>query len=128
LSIEDHEAVVEIWELFALVVSLVTGAFLLAIICRGAGPIVEEPEHITLLEGVHDGALVVRERLLQHFFNYVGTPLGASGVPMFRCGDKICLEGLVFVLRRLLLSVLLGVALGGRLGASSFRFPLPLSL
>jgi hypothetical protein len=47
----------DIRELLALVVALVTGAFLLAIICRGVGLVVVTPEHVTLLEGMLDGPL-----------------------------------------------------------------------
>jgi hypothetical protein len=65
------------------------------IIYRGVGLVVVASEHVVLLEGVLYGALVVRARLFQHLVEYIGTPLGASRIPLFCCGDKICLEGLV---------------------------------
>jgi hypothetical protein len=74
------------------------------------------------------GALVVRARLLQHLVEYIGTPLGALGVLSFYCGDKICLEGLVFALRHLLLIVILGVALGGHLNGVLLLLPIALVL
>jgi hypothetical protein len=53
-------------------------------------------------------------------------PVGASGVSFVYSDDKIHLEGFVLALRRLIFLVLLGVALGDRLGG--VLLPLPLSL
>jgi hypothetical protein len=64
MSAKDHISVVDIRELFTLVVFLVTGTLLLAILCWGSGLIIEVPEHVILPEGVLDGALVIRARLL----------------------------------------------------------------
>jgi hypothetical protein len=94
LSTKDHVAVVDVWELFTLVVFFVTGTLLLAIIRRGAGLVVETPEHVALPKGVLDRALVIRARPLQHLVEDIGTPLRALGVLAFCCGNKICVEGL----------------------------------
>jgi hypothetical protein len=106
---------VDIRELVALVVFLVIGTFLLAVIDRGAGLVAETPKHVAFPESVLDGALMVRARFLKHLVENIGTPLRASGVPSFCCGDKIFFKGLIFALRHLLLFVFLGIALGGHL-------------
>jgi hypothetical protein len=111
---------VDIWELLALVVALITGAFLLAFVRRGVGFVEIAPKHGTFFEGMFNRALVVRAqvrtRLFEHLVEHVGTSEGASGVSVARSGDKIGLEGFVLPLWRLILLVLLGVALGGHLG------------
>jgi hypothetical protein len=43
LPTEDHDALVDIQELLALVITLVTGTFLLVVICRGVGLVVVTP-------------------------------------------------------------------------------------
>jgi hypothetical protein len=55
---------VDIQELFALVIFLVTETFLLALIHRGVELVVETVEHVTFPEGVLDGTLMVRARFL----------------------------------------------------------------
>jgi hypothetical protein len=55
-------------------------------------------------------------------------PTRSSRVTLLDCSHKLDDEGFGWTLLRLLLLTLLQVALAGRLGASSFRFPSPLSL
>jgi hypothetical protein len=113
VSTKNHVTIADVWELFAMVVFFVARTLLPTIFCRGAGPVVEASEHAALPEGVFDGALMVRARLLQHLVKNIWTPLGALGVSLFHSSDKIYSEGLVLALRRLLLLVFPGVALGG---------------
>ena len=103
------------WEFFALVVSLVIVAFIIAIICRRVELVVEASEHVVLLEGVLYWGPCGKSKTPSTSCRIHWDPLGALGVLSFCCGDKIYLEGLVFALWHLLLIVILGVALGGHL-------------
>jgi hypothetical protein len=121
----DHEAVMDLGELFCLV------AFLLVIVVgsatfrRGTGLVEVVSKHDALLKGVLDGTLMIGARLLEHLVKQVG-PFGRlPEVPVFGGGDKICVGGGAFRLR-LLLALLLRVVLGGRFGDVFLRAPLRL--
>jgi hypothetical protein len=58
LAHEDHETVIDLWELVP-IVTFVTSAFLLAVVCQGVGFVQIALEHVTFLEGMLDRALVV---------------------------------------------------------------------
>jgi hypothetical protein len=73
------------------------------------------PKHDTLLKGVLDGTLVIGARLLEHLVEQVSPSGRLPWVPVLGSSDKICVGGVTLRLR-LLLSLLLRAALGGRLG------------
>jgi hypothetical protein len=73
------------------------------------------PKHDALLKGVLDGTLMIGARLLEHLVEQVGTSGRLPRVPVLGGGDKVCIGGVAFRLR-LLLALLLGAALSGRLG------------
>jgi hypothetical protein len=121
----DHEAVVDLRELFYLV------AFLLVIVVGFAtfrwwlGLVEVAPKHDALLKGVLGGALMIGARLLEHLVEQVGPSGRLLEVPMLGGGDKICVGGVAFRLR-LLLALLLCAALSRRLGDVFLRVPLRL--
>jgi hypothetical protein len=73
------------------------------------------PKHDALLKGVLDGTLMIGAWLLEHLVEQVGTSRRLPRVPVLSGGDKVCVDGVVFRLR-LLLALLPGAALSGRLG------------
>jgi hypothetical protein len=83
------------------------------------------PKHDTLLKGVLDETLMIGARLLEHLVEQVGASGRLLRVPVLGGGDKVCVGGVAFHVR-LLLALLLGAALSGRLG-DVFR-PAPLRL
>lgn len=74
MSTKDYVAVVDVWELFTLVVFFVTGTLLLAIIGRGVGLVVETLEQVALPKGVLDRALVIRARPFSILSKTLGHP------------------------------------------------------
>jgi hypothetical protein len=58
---------------------------------------------------------MIGARLLEHLVEQVGASRRLSRVPVLDGGDKVCVGGVAFRLR-LLLALLLGAALSGRLG------------
>jgi hypothetical protein len=111
----DHEAVVDLGELLCLVALLLVIVAGSATFRRGAGLVEVAPKHDALLKGVLDGTLMIGARLLEHLVEQVGASGRLSRVPVLGGGDKVCISGGAFRLR-LLLALLLGVALSGRLG------------
>jgi hypothetical protein len=111
----DHEAVVDLWELFFLVAPLIAVALVLAIFRRGPSLIEVMPEHVALFKGVLDGTLVIGARLLEHLVEHVGPSGRSPRIPALGSSDGICFNGVAFSLR-LLLALLLCAMLGGRLG------------
>jgi hypothetical protein len=83
------------------------------------------PKHDALLKGVLDGTLMVGARLLEHLVEQVGASGRLSRVPVLGGGDKVYVGGVAFRLR-LLLALLLGAALSGRLGDVFWLAPLRL--
>jgi hypothetical protein len=73
------------------------------------------PKHDALLKGVLDGPLMIGARLLEHLVEEIGTSRRFSRVLVLSGGDKVCVGGVAFRLR-LLLVLLLGAALSGCLG------------
>jgi hypothetical protein len=73
------------------------------------------PKHDALLKGVLDGPLMIGARLLEHLVEEVGASGRLPRVLVLSGGDKVRVGGVAFRLR-LLLALLLGVALSGRLG------------
>jgi hypothetical protein len=70
---------------------------------------------MTHSKGVLDGTLMIGARLLEHLVEQVGASRRLPRVPVLGGGDKVCVGGVAFRLR-LLLALLLGAALSGRLG------------
>jgi hypothetical protein len=58
---------------------------------------------------------MIGARLLEHLVEQVGASRRLSRVPVLGGGDKVCVGGVTFHLR-LLLALLLGAVLSGRLG------------
>jgi hypothetical protein len=127
LPTKDHEAVVDIRESFALFISLVTRAFLLTVICKGVGLVVDAPEDVTLLEGVLDGALVVRTRLLQNLVEKIRTPWGPRGFLHSATATRSISRASCLPCGAFFFLFFLGLRWVVASGVSSFRFPLPLS-
>jgi hypothetical protein len=73
------------------------------------------PKHDTLLKVVLDGPLMIGARLLEHLVEEIGTSGRFPRVLVLSGGDKVRVGGVAFRLR-LLLALLLGAALSGRLG------------
>jgi hypothetical protein len=73
------------------------------------------PKHDALLKGVLDGPLMIGARLLEHLVEEIGTSVRFPRVLVLNGGDKVRVGGVAFRLR-LLLALLLGAALSGRLG------------
>jgi hypothetical protein len=111
----DHEAIMDLVELFCLVALLLVVVVGCATFRRGPDLVEVAPKHDTLLKGVLDGTLMIGARLLEHLVKQVGASGRLLRVPVLGGGDKICVGGVVFCLR-LLLALLLGAALSGRLG------------
>jgi hypothetical protein len=71
-------------------------------------------KHDTLLEGVLDGPLMIGAWLLEHLVKEICTSGRFPRVLVLGGGDKVRVSGVAFRLR-LLLALLLGAALSGRL-------------
>jgi hypothetical protein len=121
----DHEAVMDLGELFCLVALLLVVVVGSATFRRGPGLVEVAPKHDALLKGVLDGALMIGARLLEHLVEQVGPSGRLLGVPVFGSDDKICVASVAFCLR-LLLALLLRAALSGRLEDVFLRAPLRL--
>jgi hypothetical protein len=115
LPIVDHEAVVDLGELFCLVTLLLVVVLAFAIFRRGPDLMEVAPEHDAFLKGVLDGTLVVGAQLLEYLVKQVGPSGRLPRVPMLGSSDKICVSGVALRLR-LLLGLLLRATLGRRLG------------
>jgi hypothetical protein len=111
----DHEAVVDLGELLCLVALLLVVVVAFATFRRGPGLVEVASKHDALLKGVLDGTLMIGARLLEHLVEQVGASGRLPRVPVLGGGDKVCVGGVAFRLR-LLLALLLGAALSGRLG------------
>jgi hypothetical protein len=111
----DHEAVVDLGELLCLVILLLVVVVGSATFRRWPDLVEVAPKHDALLKGVLDGTLVIGARFLEHLVEQVGASGRFPRVPMLGGGDKVCVGGVAFLLR-LLLALLLGAALSGRLG------------
>jgi hypothetical protein len=72
------------------------------------------PKHGALLKGVLDRPLMIGARLLEHLVEEIGASGRFPRVLVLSGGDKVCVGGVAFRLR-LLLALLLGDALSGRL-------------
>jgi hypothetical protein len=115
LSIVDHEAVVDLWELLFLVAPLLVVALVFATFCRGSSLDEVTPEHVALLKGVLDGTPVIGARLLEHLVERVGPSGRLPRVPVLGSSDEIRVNGVALCLC-LLLGLLFRATLGGRLG------------
>jgi hypothetical protein len=62
----DHEAVVDLGDLFCLVALLLVVVMGFATFRRGTGLVEVAPKHDALLKGVFDGTLMIGARLLEH--------------------------------------------------------------
>jgi hypothetical protein len=111
----DHEAVMDLGELFCLVALLLIVVVGSATFRRWPGLVEVAPKHDTLLKGVLDGTLMIGARLLEHLVEQFGASRRLPRVPVLGGGDKVCVCGVAFCLR-LLLALLLGAALSGCLG------------
>jgi hypothetical protein len=111
----DHEAVVDLGELLCLVTFLLVVVGGSASFRRWPGLVEVAPKHDTLLKGVLDGTLMIGARLLEHLVKQAGASRRLPRVPVLGGGDKVYVSGGAFRLR-LLLALLLGAALSGRLG------------
>jgi hypothetical protein len=105
----------DLGELFCLVALLLVVVVGSATFRRGPGLVEVAPKHDALLKGVLDGTLMIGARLLEHLVEQVGASRRLPRVLVLGGGDKVCVGGVAFRLQ-LLLSLLLGVALSGRLG------------
>jgi hypothetical protein len=92
---------------------------------NSSGLVEVAPKHDALLKGVLDGTLMIGARLLEHLVEQVGASGRLPRVPVLGGGDKVCIGGVAFRLR-LLLALLLGSALSGRLGDVFLLAPLRL--
>jgi hypothetical protein len=111
----DHETVVDLGELLCLVALLLVVVMASATFRRGPDLMEVAPKHDTFLKGVLDGTLMTGARFLEYLVEQVGPSGRLSKVPVLGGSDKICVGGVAFRLR-LLISLLLRAALGGRLG------------
>jgi hypothetical protein len=111
----DHEAVGGLGELLCLVALLLVIVVGSATFRRGPDLVEVAPKHDALLKGVLDGTLMVGARLLGHLVEQVGASGRLPRVPVLGDGDKVYVGGVAFRLR-LLLALLLGAVLSGRLG------------
>jgi hypothetical protein len=121
----DHEAVVDLGELFYLVALLLIVVVGCATFRRGPDLVEVAPKHDTLLKGVLDGTLMIGARLLEHLVEQVGASGRLPRVPVFVGDDKVCVGGVAFRLQ-LLLALLPRAALSGRLGDVFWLAPLRL--
>jgi hypothetical protein len=110
----DHEAVVDLGELLCLVTLILVVVVGFATFRRWPDLVEVSPKHGALLKGVLDGTLMNGARLLEHLIERVGASRRLLRVPVLSGGDKVCVDGVAFRLR-LLLALLLGAALSGRL-------------
>jgi hypothetical protein len=106
----DHEAVADLGELSCLVIFLLVVVASPATLRGWPGPVEVASKHSALLEGVLDGPLMIRARLLEHLVEEVGTSGGFPRVLVLGGGNKVRVGGVAFRLR-LLLALLLGAAL-----------------
>jgi hypothetical protein len=111
----DHEAVVDLEELLFLVILLLIIVVGPTTFRRWPGLVKVVPKHDALLKGVLDGPLMIGARLLEHLIEEIGTSKRFLRVLVLSGGDKVRVGGVAFR-SRLLLVLLLGVALSGRLG------------
>jgi hypothetical protein len=105
----------DLGELFCLVALLLVVVVGFATFHRWPGLVEVAPKHDALLKGVLDGTLMIGARLLEHLVEQVGASRGLPRVPVLGGGDKVCVGGISLRLR-LLLALLLGAVLSGRLG------------
>jgi hypothetical protein len=110
----DLEAVVNLGELFCLVILLLVVVVGSATFRRWPGPVEVAPKHDAFLKGVLDATLMIGARLLEHLIKRVGASGRLPGVPVLGGGDKVRVGGVAFRLR-LLLALLPRAALSGRL-------------
>jgi hypothetical protein len=106
---------VDLGELLCLVILLLVVVAGSATFRRWLGLVEVAPKHDALLKGVLDGSLMIGARLLEHLVEQVGASRRLPRVPVLGGGDKVCVGGVTFR-SRLLLALLLGAALSGRLG------------
>jgi hypothetical protein len=106
---------VDLGKLLCLVVLLLVVVVGSATFCRWPDLVKVAPKHDTLLKGVLDGPLMIGAQLLEHLVEGIGTSRGFSRVLVLSGGDKVCVGGVAFRLR-LLLILLLGITPSGRLG------------
>jgi hypothetical protein len=118
----DHEAVVDLWELFFPVASFLVVALVLATLCRGSSLIEVTPEHVALFKGVLDGTPVIGARLLKHLVEHVGPSGRLPRIPVLGSSDEIRVNGIAFCLR-LLPVLILRATLDGLLEDASFCLP-----
>jgi hypothetical protein len=111
----DHEAVMDLGELLYLVILLLVAVVGPATFRRWPDLVKVAPKHDALLKGVLDGPLMIGARLLEHLIKEIGTSRRFPRVLVLSGGDKVRVGGVVFRLR-LLLVLLLGATLSGRLG------------
>jgi hypothetical protein len=111
----DHEAVVDLGELLCLVILLLVVVVGSVTFRRWPGLVEVAPKHDTFLKGVLDGSLMIGARLLEHLVEQVGASGRLPRVPVLGGGDKVCVGGVAFRLRLLLLALLLGAMLSRRL-------------
>jgi hypothetical protein len=111
----DHEAVVDLGKLLCLVILLLVIVVGPATFRRWPDLVKVAPKHDALLKGVLDGPLMIGAQLLEHLIEEIGTSRRFPRVLVLSGGDKVHVGGVAFRLR-LLLVLLLGAALGGRLG------------
>jgi hypothetical protein len=110
----DHEAIVDLGELLCLVALLLVVVGGSSSFRRWPGLVEVAPKHDALLKGVLDGTLMIGARLLEHLVEQVGVSRRLPRVPVLSDGHKVRVGGVTFCLR-LLLALLLGAALSGRL-------------
>jgi hypothetical protein len=110
----DHEAVVDLGKLLYLVILLLVVVVGPATLHRWPGLVKVVPKHDTLLKGVLYGPLMIGARLLEHLVEEIGTSGWFPRVLVLSGGDKVHVGGVAFRLR-LLLALLLGAVLSGRL-------------
>jgi hypothetical protein len=90
----DHEAVMDLGELFCLVAYLLVVVVGSATFCRWPGLVEVAPKHDALLKGVLDGTLMIGARLLEHLVEQVGASGRLPRVPVLGGGDKVCVGGI----------------------------------
>jgi hypothetical protein len=106
---------VDLGELLRLVILLLVVVVGSATFRRWPSLVEVAPKHDALLKGVLDRSLMIGARLLEHLVEQVGTSGRLPRVPVLGGGDKVCVGGVAFRLRRLL-ALLPRAALSGRLG------------
>jgi hypothetical protein len=111
----DHEAVVDLRELFFLVTLLLVVALVPATFCRGPSLVEVTSEHVALFKGVLDRTPVIGARLLEHLVEHVGPSRRLPRIPVLGSSDEIRVNGVTLCLC-LLPGLLLRATLDGRLG------------